>query len=110
MLSKTKRLTTIEFDEVFKKGRVYHSTLFVTRILVGTPTTKISATIPNKQAKTAVLRNVNRRRIYAAVKILIPTTPHFSAILIAKKTLKDVSLEEIQKDIETTFVKAGVMK
>lgn len=111
MLSKTKRLSKIQFDEVFQKGRVFHSPLFVVRVLFEQKDTRFSFVASKKTAKTAVERNASRRKIYNQIKKSITNKglgAHF--IFIAKKSLKAVAISEIEKEINNIFVKSGVLK
>jgi ribonuclease P protein component len=112
MLNRSSRLTTKQFNEVMKNGKVVHSAFFMARMSSPAESTRISAVTPVKIAKKAVLRNKMRRRTYAAVRPLlagISFTAHI--ILIAKAPL--LLIEEsaaIQADLRDLFVKARLIR
>jgi len=111
MLSKSKRLTKIQFDEVFKKGRVQHSPLFVMRVIGDSKDVRLSAVSSKKVDNTAVKRNSTKRKIYKATSLMFGKVKKpVWAILFAKRSLKDSTVEEIEKDIQTVFVKSGILE
>ncbi|MFA6458872.1 MAG: ribonuclease P protein component [Candidatus Paceibacterota bacterium] len=111
MLAKSQRLTTKQFDIVMEKGRVAHSTLFLLRFVSGQVDTRISAVAPKKIAKTAVVRNRNRRRIYAAIRPLMAVIiPGIWGALFIKKDISEIELADIAKDVQELFIKAKISK
>ena len=111
MLSKSKRLSKVQFDEVFKKGRVFHSPIFVLKVLEGQKGAKFSVVFSKKTENTAVARNSSRRRVYNVIKKLLTEAHNTKAfVFIAKKSIKNNSLDEIGKEISNLFVKSGVLK
>ena len=52
-----------------EKGRIFYSPFFTLRVLFGQKRTGFGALIPKKVAKTAVARNLARRRVYEAIKV-----------------------------------------
>ena len=111
MLSKSNRLSKLQFDEVFKKGRVFHSPIFVIRVLVGTTDTRFSAVMPNKIEKTAAGRNYSRRKTYIALRNISPLIKKScNVILIAKKSVKNIEATELQNDIKGVFVKSTILE
>lgn len=114
MLRRSSRLTTGQFEEAVTKGRVFHSPFFLMRALPsgGADASKVAAVAPVKVAKTAVLRNRTRRRVYAAVRPVVIDTlkPGWHIILIAKPALLGQTTAEIARDIAALFVKAGLVR
>ena len=112
MLNRSSRLTTKLFNEVMKNGKVVHSTFFIARIQVGVPSLRVSSVAPVKIAKTAVLRNRTRRRIYSALRpVLAGVTSKANIILVAKPPLlQNDDIEEVREDIRNLFVKAGLLR
>jgi ribonuclease P protein component len=112
MLKKSSRLTTKQFNEVMQNGKVFHTPFFTARFhSIDTRPVGMAAVAPVKIAKTAVLRNRVRRRIYSAVKPFIENISGCRIILIAKPPLlKDESMDVIRGDLRGLFVKAGVLR
>lgn len=113
MLNRVQRVTKRQFDEVMKKGRVVHSPLFLIRILElgGDIASRVAAVAPVKHAKTAVLRNSMRRKIYEGVKpILGELKPGLVMAIFAKDTALKTKSKEIHVGVKELFVKAGVLR
>ncbi len=112
MLNRSSRLTTKQFNEAMKNGKVVHSTFFIARIQSPTPSFRAAAVAPVKIAKTAVVRNRSRRRIYAAVRSLsLPASAKAHVILIAKSPLLiDDGSDAMRADLRSLFVKAGLLR
>lgn len=110
MLSKSKRLTKAQFDEVWKNGRVSHSPIFVMRIQQNTVDTRCAAVVPQKIGKKASMRNTDRRKVYMQLHSLLPVTSvNFWAVLVTKKSLKDTKPSDLESDIKNLFVKSGIL-
>jgi ribonuclease P protein component len=111
MLPRRERLSTEEFMEVMKNGRVVHSPLFLMRVQKNAATTKFAAVASKKIAKTAVLRNKLQRLTYEAVGIHIKNvTPGTRGILFPKEATFAKDLKTITTDVRELFVKAGILK
>jgi ribonuclease P protein component len=111
MLSKSKRLSTKQFDEVFKKGRIYHSPLFVMRVLLGTKDTRFSAVSPNKANSSAVGRNTARRAIYRVLRGIKPQINNSVwVIIISKSNLLEKEDSDISNDLKSLFVKSHILE
>jgi len=68
MLKKENRLTTKEFDLVFKEGKKFFSKNFMFMKIEDKDSLKISTTVSKKIYKTAVKRNEARRKIYKILR------------------------------------------
>ncbi len=114
MLPSKKRLSVPLFTNVLTNGTIVHSPLLIARILkTAKPLegTRFSAAISKKIAKTAVLRNKLRRRIYAALATFDPRVKNgFHVILLAKPPLTKATLKDIRADLENLFVKSSLLK
>ena len=111
MLSRSYRISVGQFNTVIERGRVAHSTLFLARILKDQPDIRIAAVASKKIAKTAVVRNRIRRKIYEAVRPLKSSLPSSIHVLIfAKAGLLQVTHKEIEADLKNLFVKAGLLR
>ncbi len=111
MLPKFQRLTTRQFEEVMKKGRVAHSSLFLFRVTPNQKDTKISAVAPVKIAKKAFLRNQIRRNIYNALEPLIEKVlPGIWTAIFAKSDISEMSIDQIRQDIDTFLSKNKMYK
>lgn len=115
MLPRSKRLSVSLFTNVLVNGKIVHSPLFIARILkIGdslTNESRFSAVVSKKISKIAVERNKLRRRIYSAVRHLgqkVP--PSFQIVLLAKPPLQKSSVKDITLDLESLFVKSGLIK
>ena len=94
-----------------KNGRVSHSPLFLLRALNGTKDTRVSTTVPHKIAKTAVKRNLFRKKLYEAVRLVIPAmVPNTHVAIIAKPQLFEMSQKAIEAEIKDVFVKAKLLR
>jgi ribonuclease P protein component len=111
MLPSSKRLSVALFKEVMDKGKHMHSPLFALRAIKTEGLSRFSVSVPKKVAKTAVLRNKLRRRMYSAL------TPLFSEIkegihgvFIVKEALRKATFEEISLELRQFFGKSGLLK
>jgi ribonuclease P protein component len=111
MIPSSRRLTTALFKEVILKGKPLHSPIFVLRMLVSQGTSRFSVSVPKKVAKSAVLRNKIRRRLYSALQ---PTIPHIKAgiqgVFMVKQVILGMSFENIVKNLQDFFGKSGLLK
>lgn len=111
MLSKSKRLSKLQFDDVFKKGRVFHSPLFVIRVLSESKDIRFSAVSSKKVDNTAVKRNSSRRKIYNTTRVLSRNvTKPVWVLIFAKKSLKDIPQDEVVTDLKGVFVKSKILE
>ncbi len=112
MLSRSQRVTTKEFEEVLQKGRVAHSPLFVIRFSQGGEgAARVAAVAPQKIAKTAVIRNKTRRKVYAIVHGLSAQLKSgLTIIIFAKQPALAAKPAELKEALQGVFVKAGVLR
>ena len=120
MLRASHRLSVRQFDEIFEKGRVLHSPFFTLRFVlpaaaastalkIARSPAKIGAVAPNKIAKTASERIRLRRAIYGMVKPIYPRVKKdVRAIIFIKSS--EPQQKEFTADLETLFIKAGLLE
>ncbi len=84
--------------------------LFLMRVLVGQPDTRISAVAPLKIAKKAVSRNRIRRKMYESLAPLMDSINHGLWIaLFAKKDIGEMETVEMTKEISSFFRNAKIL-
>lgn len=111
MLPKPKRLSTKAFKEIIDTGKYLHTPLFLFRSVSFQGSSKFSVSVPKKVAKTAVLRNKIRRRVYSALNKLLPEIEDgIQAILIVKPSILTISFKELSIGIKDFFGKTGLLK
>ncbi len=111
MLPSSKRLSTPLFKKVMEEGKIFHSPLFLARLLKVEGVNRFSVAVPKKIAKTAVERNKIRRRFYSALRPLDPKiSPSVQGVFIVKAPVIKSSLAEISSELKSFFVKIGLMK
>lgn len=124
MLRRIQRVSNKQFEEVMKKGKIVHSTLFLARMIATSPDstvigktsstqalTRIAAVMPVKIGKTAVIRNKTRRQIYEAVRpFASELKTGFIIAIFAKAPALTASTDEIRVGVRDLFVKAGLLR
>ena len=112
MLKKSLRLSTEQVSAVMEKGKDFHSPLFTLRLLVGQKNTGFAAVMSKKIGKTAVARNLARRRVYSAMEAgkLVPIVKDgMHVALLCKDKVVDTDLTILSADLRTLFKKASVL-
>jgi len=111
MLPSAKRLSAEKFKVVIEKGAFFHSDFILLRLMKTQEKSRFAVSVPKRVAKTAVLRNKMRRRVYSAVGTMESMIkPGFNVILIMKSGAQKVSLKGLVLDIGKIFVKSGILK
>ena len=122
MLPKSQRLTTEQVSAVIKDGKSFQSPFFTVRVLKSpnradskSDFAAFAVIVSKKIAKTAVARNLARRRVYEAIKLsgvtktsptsTIPTQA-FSVVILCKTTAIGADLKILIEDLKTLFKKA----
>lgn len=75
MLKKINRASRKEIEEIFRKGKYINSPVFTFKFLKGNIGKKISVIAPKNIARTAVKRNLLRRRGYRALEKYLSDFP-----------------------------------
>jgi len=102
MLPRSKRISTKQFVGAIKEGEVLHTPFFMVRCAKSDTTSRFGVSVSKKIAKTAVLRNLIKRRVYSAVKELSPLPSPAKKIIFIMKSGSDKAVyaelkEEVQK-------------
>jgi len=111
MLKKSQRLTTEEVNLLMEKGKIAYSTLFTLRFTAGQTKTKFAAIAPKKIAKTAVARNLARRRVYEALALLIndPLKSGCHVAILCKEKAIGIAPKALAADLKTLLGKANIL-
>lgn len=99
MLPKKKRLKTSDFKE-FRGARTSHSSHLIFRSKEGGPVLRTAAVVSTTVAKTAVARNLLRRRIYEVVGVTKSPSKGGILTITAKKGAPTLSFAELRQEIE----------
>ena len=111
MLPKKKRLTTALFDQVFKSGKVQHSSSFWVRSFLlpqdkKPNPIKFGVVVAKKVFPTAVARNKVKRKIYEAIKKVSSIgLGNLGVIIGVKKDLADLSKDQIESELSVLLKK-----
>lgn len=112
MLSKRFRLTKSEFNAVRKHGRLLSARLLAILILLPSsfflfPSTKAGLIVSRRLSPKAVVRNLLKRRLRAALQRILPEIPpgaHF-VILPNRRSLSS-SVADLEKEIKELIIKS----
>lgn len=110
MLKKKERLDTVTFNRFFSIGKRYHSPLVM---VIYAPLTEFraSAVAPKKLARTAVLRNKFRRRVYDVFDRLQKEKAFTGVfICIAKEGAPQASYDVLKSELSELIRKTGVVR
>lgn len=107
MISKAYRISKNDFELIKKKGFPVHGSLFSLRYVKNPEnTTHFSVVVSKKVAKSAVLRNKIRRRVYSIVS-KTPKKPYKIAFF-AKKGAEKLTFKETEQDILKLLEKSKI--
>ncbi len=111
MLSSKKRLSTTLFKEVILGGSTFHGTFSVVRVKSAQGSSHFGVSVPKKVAKTAVLRNKIRRRMYSIIKKLEKRIiASKNVVIVMKVGSEKAHFEPLAEETEKIFVKSGLLK
>lgn len=106
MLPRNKRIQKKDFPAPKRQGFRVHSPLFSMTVYKNDESTRVSVVVSKKTAKTAVVRNKIRRRMYEAMKPFMDRITKTSLIVIyPKKEVSTIRFNVLKKEIETTLSK-----
>jgi len=101
MFKKVNRLTTKEFSEFYKSGKKAHSK-HLTFVFKEFDTLKVAVVVGKKVAKSAVRRNVLKRRALASLKSIIENKTGIF-IIILKPTYSSLPRKTAEKVLREEF-------
>lgn len=111
MLPRSLRINTSLFKEIMEKGRFSNGKFFLFRFVKKEGKTRFSVAVSKKVAKNAVDRNKIRRRVYSLLRKFVDTTKSDYKIVISVKSGIDKADNELlYKELESDFVKSGLLK
>lgn len=104
MLKKSNRIRSSNFVSILKEGVVATSPLFFVRIkinLISKQDKLFSVVVSKKIAKTAVKRNLIRRKVYSLLGEILknPNLPGVKAVISVKKDISKEKLEIIKENL-----------
>lgn len=114
MLKKQRRIPTSLAKRILTgKSSGYHSRLFSLRRVFDPKEfteSRGGVVVSKKVAKTAVLRNSLRRRVYAALKKTESDfLPGFAFFIFPKESVAEASPDQISKELATLLSSAGIL-
>ncbi|MDZ4785984.1 MAG: ribonuclease P protein component [bacterium] len=111
MLPSSQRLATKQLEEVLGKGKVVHTPFFWLRFISSKDNTRVSVITPQKTIKSAVMRNLLRRKVYSVIRPFInEVKQHFHIILCVKEPMIKAETLQIKEKTKEIFVVAGLLK
>jgi ribonuclease P protein component len=109
MIPKKIRINRENFEIIMKKGRLLSLPLFSVRFLKNPiKSSHFSVVVSKKVAKTAILRNKIKRRIYSILNKNQPKDPYF-IIFFAKKGIEKASFLQIKEGVLDALNKAKIL-
>ena len=113
MLAKKNKLDTRLFKETLKAGRSYYFDFFSIKVLKNTSSenSRVAFVASKKQFKTAVERNLIRRKGFNIIKNLYKNiAPSYILIFFLKKEATQLSFDDFRKKIFDALKKIGALQ
>ena len=101
MVPRKQRLSQREFSHVWGKGKTTPSPFFVVR-RVRTDNTKVNkyaVVVSKKTAPKAVMRNLLRRRVYAAIHDIAPESEGVATIVVVRKDIRGMDPKVLREEL-----------
>lgn len=110
MIPKNRRIKTALFrSSLGKTFRGKHLQVRIRKVDDTLPS-RFAGIVSKKTAKTAVLRNAIRRKVYIALNPLLPRiTPGFLCFLYPSREVEVLSIHELKKELQTIFQEAAIL-
>jgi ribonuclease P protein component len=110
MLARKNRVSKAEFPTPRSKGVRFVSLLFSGILYPTGKSTKFSVVVSKKTARTAVSRNLIRRRFYSAVGPLLKEIKTAALVVFYPKIeAAKTSFVELEKEIKNVFIKNSLL-
>lgn len=94
-----------------EKGQSFHSPFFIVRVIKTPYLSRFAVSVPKRVAKTAVLRNKIKKRVYSIVKKMeLRVKQGFNTVIIVKVGSEKLPFSDLFIEIEKIFVKMGILK
>ncbi len=107
MLPKKHRITTTQFNAVFKDGVVLRSKHFIVRSIPSTTHFRCAVTVSKKVAPSAVARNTLRRKVYTAIGEIYNKEKNIHGTFIFIMLQKTLPPSDILKEEIKTLLSSG---
>jgi ribonuclease P protein component len=104
MLKKEERIPRADFATFFKKGRRFHSD-HTTVVFTPFPTFHASVVVSKKVAKSAVVRNTFRRRVYAKLSAYSVAKQTGVFVVVLKPSFAALTRKQAADEIARLIVK-----
>jgi len=90
-----------DFSKTYKFGKSYnHPEFYIKSLQSKLPLSRFAVVIPKKVAKSAVVRNRARRRVYEIVRInLSQIKPGYTIIITLKSDLVSIKPKELEQQL-----------
>jgi ribonuclease P protein component len=102
MLPRSRRVSTNLFGNIIKKGATYHTAHFYLKAVhsgAATPS-RFSIVVPKKIEKTAVKRNLIKRKSSAVLRKILSNIPQgYTGVFFAKKDSAVLSPQEYEREL-----------
>ena len=112
MLSKTSRITRKEFPALSKgQGiRVFSGFFSCTLYPLEGKKVQTAVVVSKKVSKRAVVRNTLKRKVYNAMKGVLPLFPKgYAVVFYPKLEMKEVSLKDLTSEIKNSLSNKGIL-
>lgn len=112
MLPKANRLfKETDFKRLAFKGRFFFGPLFNLKILKNSQNAScFGVVISAKVSKKATARNLIKRRIAEAIRLMLPNLKTgFDAMLVVKKEAVGAKYQQIEEELNKSFKKSGIL-
>ena len=110
MLSKNKRIDKVLFKKVFERGRVFDEEHIFAKVLnISDPEKRFSFTVPSKTTKSAVKRNLMKRRGKHVIGVNINNIKSgFAVSFFFKNNSTNLKYSEIKNEVIKILKKANL--
>lgn len=101
-----------DIDRAWKKGRSFATPIFSLKIAKnGLPVSRFAVVIGTKVDKRAVVRNLAKRRLREAIRLLTPElVGGEDVIVMGRGKIASVAFAEIEKTVRFALEKSGLLK
>lgn len=112
MLKKKNKVNTALFKVVIKKGLGYFNQNISLKIIKTADTEpKFGVSVSKKELKTAVKRNLLKRRVLSVLRKIQPQlNPGFNCVFFLKKGALDLPYQKLQDEIIFLLKKANLIR
>ncbi len=113
MLPRRYRLKRAEIASILRRGAVTRSVglaLRVARLLEAGGATRLALVVSAKTVKTAVGRNLLKRRLRQAIQLLASRLkPGYGAVIITSPPAPDQTFVQLQTNLQSLFKQSGLL-